>query len=297
MNERGQVFTLDMFFALTLTILMVSYSGLAFEQARRSADDYYLRYSLERTASDAADMMLKTLGMPDNWEKAAEDVQIIGLTEDNAGRAVPNTVSITKFGQFRRLINKDNWGAPVNANAVGAIKRLFGGTEKFEVRVLDENDSEMWRAFPRWSPGENSGAENSLDVVTVRRLVSVKYGSAIRADTGPIVKAAGGTSDFELPFNIYPGELDAFDFYIIVVGLSVGQNPPPNLKIWVNDNSQNGDVTEGPDGSADYTFVQSDMPQKIYPNPTEPPVGHFQHGGVENDSEIEAEAQLFVGTN
>jgi hypothetical protein len=281
MNERGQVFTLDMFFALMLTALVVSYSGLALEQARRQAEGYVLRYSLERTANDAADVLLKTLGMPDNWWKNPSTLSILGLAEESANNPAPNTVDIGKFGQLRRLLNKDNWDYPPNANAVAAIKKLFGGSEKFEIRILDENENELWHAFPRWSTGqigESSGSENSLDVVVVRRLVSVRYGSAVGADSGPIYKVGGGEISGTLAFNIYPGELDAFDFYIVVFGLSVGQNPPPNLKIFVNRMSG---------GSADYTFVQADLPQKIYPNPTEPPVGHFQHGGVENDSEVD----------
>ncbi|MEM3402033.1 MAG: hypothetical protein QXH08_02255, partial [Candidatus Hadarchaeales archaeon] len=138
---------------------------------------------------------------------------------------------------------------------------------------------------------------NSLDVVVVRRPVSVRYGSTVRADSGPIYKAAGGVSTGELLFEIYPGELEAFDFYIVVVGVKEGTGAKPNLKIWVNDNAQNGDAGEGPDGSPDYEFNYSDFPQRTYPSPEDPPKNHFQHGGIENDSNIEAEDQLFVGTN
>lgn len=291
MNQQGQVFTLDMFFALALTALVVSYSGLALEQARRQAELYEFRYSLERTANDAAEVLLKTLGMPDNWWKDPSTLSILGLAEESEGEPVPNTIDLGRFGQLRRLLNKDNWDYPLNASAVAAIKKLFGGSEKFEIRLLDENDKELWHAFPRWSTGqagESSGYENSLDVTVVRRLVSVRYGSAVGVDSGPIYKPGGGEYSGTLPFTIYPGELDAFDFYIIVTGLSVGQNPPPNLKIFVN---------RMPDGNPDYTFVQADLPQKIYPNPTEPPVGHFQHGGIENDSKIDNRFQLVEGSN
>jgi len=299
-KERGQIFTLDMFFALALTVLVVSYSGLALEQARRQAEGYALRYSLERTVNDAADVLLKTAGVPYNWWENSSTLSILGFAEENAGNPIPNTIDIKRFGQFRRLINKDNWDAPINAGAVEAIKKLFGGSEKFEVRILDENNDEMWHAFPRWSAeqvGKNSGAENSLDVAVVRRLISVRYGSAIRADSGPIFKAGGGETENELVFEIYPGELDAFDFYIVVVGLKEGTGAKPNLQIWVNDNARDGDVGEGPDGDHDYKFGYSDIPQRVYPSPEDPPKDHFQHGGIENDRQIEAEDNLFVGTN
>jgi hypothetical protein len=289
MNEHGQIFTLDMFFALALTALIVSYSGLAFEQARRQAEGYAFRYSLERTTNDAADVLMKTLGFPENWNKQVENLRTLGFTEENAGAPILNTVSVMKFGQFRHLTNEDNWSAATNASAVEAIKKLFGGSEKFQVRILDENDNELWHAFPMWSTGdvgENSGAENSLDVTVVRRLVAVRYGSAIRADTGPLYKGEGGAWDNEnLEFEVYPGELEAFDFYIIVVEVApVGGNP--NLKIYLNRDTS---------GDPDYTFVNETM--DVYPNPDEPPVGHFVHGGVENDINIDEDDQLVEGFN
>jgi len=85
-NERGQIFTLDMFFALTLTVLVVSYSGLALEQARRQADAYALRYSLERTANDAADALVKTLGRPSNWEENTETLETWVLRRKMMGK-------------------------------------------------------------------------------------------------------------------------------------------------------------------------------------------------------------------
>ena len=284
MNERGQVFTLDMFFALMLTALVVSYSGLALEQARRQAEGYALRYSLERTANDAADVLLKTLGMPDNWWKDSSTLSILGLAEENVGSPVPNTIDIKKFGQFRRLINEDNWDYPPNENAVAAIENLFGGFEKFEVRILDENENELWHAFPKWEPGENSGAENSLEVVVVRRLVTMKYGSAITADSDRIVARAPGGDKIEenLEFEIYPGGLDAFDWYIVVLG-----DGTPDLSMTVNDNKSS---------PADYRFTKNDTPQAIYPQ--KPPGTHtVNHGGMENDDDIDARYQLHEGTN
>ncbi len=289
MKERGQIFTLDMFFALTLTVLVVSYSGLALEQARRQAEEYSLRYSLERTANDAADVLVKTLGKPENWVKNVEMLETPGFAEENEGNPVPNTLNVMKFGQLRRLTNSENWVAPVNASAVEAIKKLFGGSKNFEIRILDENENELWHAFPRWVTGvvgENSGAENSFEVVVVRRLIAMRYGSAIRKDSGVIVHAEEGTTDENLEFEICSGELDAFDWYIIVRGGSQpGAGAPwPNLKIYVNRLPPGG----GEGGTPDYQFGMQEIPEKIYPE---------QHGGVENDSSVVIQPPLREGSN
>ncbi len=280
MNERGQIFTLDMFFALALIALIVSYSGLALEQARRQAEEYALRYSLERTANDAADVLVKTLGMPENWEKNVEMLETPGFTEGSGGNPILNTLAIMKYGQFRRLLSSDNWVAPANASAVEAIKKLFGGSENFEVRILDENEKELWHAFPGWvtgGAGESSGAENSLEVVVVRRLVVARYG-ATKASTGQLVgESAPWYRDVHLEFEIYPGDLDAFDFYIIVMG--GGNNP--RAKIWINKDAVQ------PYGNPDYDFpTDPKILQETFPE---------QHGGIENDPEIDN--PLDDGTN
>ncbi len=276
MNERGQIFTFDMFFALTLTALIISYSGLAFVQSRRQVESYVTRSSLERIANDAADVMIKTLGRPENWENAAENLEVLGLAEENGGSPVPNTVSILKFSQLKRLLNSDNWGATVNENAVENIKKFFGGSEKFSVRILDDNENEMWHAFPNWSTGdlgELSGAENSFEVVTVRRLVAVRYGSAIRSDSGIVGISPGqGPPESSMSFEILnQTELEAYDWYVVVIGIDSN----PNVKIRINDNNAE---------PADYG---NDFPA-IYP---------AQHGGIYEDASIGAGRQLFVGTN
>jgi len=293
MNERGQVFTLDMFFALALTCLIVSSTGLAFEQAQRQAESYALRYSLERTANDAADVLVKTCGSPDNWWKDYATLRTLGLTEENEEYPILNAVDIRRFGDLRNLTKADNWDTSANASAAAVVKKLFGGSEKFQVRILDENENELWHAFPRWSTGsagENSGAENSLDVTIVRRLVTVRCGSAIRADTGPIIKAAGGDNDWDnaLEFEIYEGELDAFDFYFVVIELqSVSGNP--NMKIYLN---------RAIGASSDYNFVNSTL--EIFPN-TDDSSLKFVHGGIENNTDppgvIDPADQLHEGTN
>jgi hypothetical protein len=182
MNQRGQVFTLDMLFALILVTLIIGCSGQAFELASERAGSYSTRYSLERVTNDAADVLIKTLGEPGNWWENAETLEVLGFAEENGGNPVQNTVDIKRFGQFMSLTYSDNWVDPGNAGAVDAIKKFFGGYENFEVRILDENENELWHAFPGWATGvagEKSGAENSLEVAVVRRLVAVRYGTTL----------------------------------------------------------------------------------------------------------------------
>lgn len=223
MKERGQIFTLDMFFALTLTVLVVSYSGLALEQARRQAEEYSLRYSLERTANDAADVLVKTRGMQENWEKNVPIVETPGLS-----LGPTNHISFGKFGGLSRIL--DNWDNPAWEDAVQAVKGLFGGSEKFEIAIFNESGDEMWRIWPR-DETENSSSENSLEVAVVRRFVIANYGEN-RYSSGQLWNENGGRTVFGTDnFWIDPGELQAFDWYVIL--LTVGKAGLP-VEIYIN---------------------------------------------------------------
>jgi hypothetical protein len=225
-------------------------------------------------------VLVKTLGRPEDWERQAENLEVPGFTEEDEGEPIPNTISIAKFGQFRRLTNADNWDYPPNEDAVEAIKKLFGGSEKFEVRILDENGDELWRAFPRWEAGATSGVEDSLEVVVVRRPVAIRYGAAIRTSSGEVVRAKGqGPLENLLDFEIYDNELLTFDWYIMIVttgGVTV--------KVRVNDTE-----AEPPD----YNLPAAET-EGIFP--ADDPGGP-EHGGVENDTAIDPARQLKVGTN
>jgi len=243
MNQRGQVFTFDMFLALALTALMVSYSGLALEQARRQTESYALRYSLEQTANDAAEVLVKTLGTPENWQADITGLETPGLTEDEKGEPIKNTLSIVKLGWLRDLLRSDNWFAPQNENAVEAVKALFDGSENFEINVYDTSDGLRWSVWPGWDSAGASGSENSLEVAVVKRPVVVRSGAGVRSEAKGLqhLVAGPGGQYYTLDFSVEPGELDVFDWYVL---LKPSERTKPSVKIWVNRTT----------GSSDYNF-------------------------------------------
>ncbi len=253
MRERGQVFTLDMLFALVLVATIVSVSAQAFEFASRQAEDYSTRYSLERVANDAADVLVKTSGWPSNWEENIGNLEAIGLTEKNEGEPIQNTLSIRRLGWLRDLCRRDNWEAQRNENAVDAVKALFGGSENFEINIYDENGDNLWSIWPGWDvPGASSGSGNSLEVVVARRLIAKRRSGSIRAEVRGLqhLVAGPGGKDYFLDFWVYPGELDVFDWYIV---LQPSEEANPTTKIWVNRSAGNHDYNFPP--KANTVFV------------------------------------------
>ncbi len=239
MNNRGQVFTLDMIYALIVVALIVSCSGKAFDMAMNRTDSYSARYSLERTANDAADVLVKTLGRPYIW--GLENLETLGLTENVVGdpnKPALNTINSTKLALLRTLCSADNWDDVANQNARHAVENLFGGSN-FEIRALDKDENELWDIWPRWTVGGTSGSENALEVAVVRRSVAMRYGDVrggVRA-----LKHVATPEDYYLDFYVYQDELNTLDWYIVLEPSGATQ---PVTRIWVNRKT----------GSSDYHF-------------------------------------------
>ncbi len=269
MNERGQVFTLDMFFALALTALIVSYSGLALEQARRQAESYALRYSLERTANDAADVLVKTAGDPQNWSQNFETLETLGLAEnDSAGNPIPNSLSVGKFENLRQLCASANWDA--NPDAAQAVRALFGDSENFEIRLIDENTGEnLWPPiYPRWDVKATSGVENSLEVVIVKRLISTQVEVENKIENIRHIKQP---ELLQMYFTVGTNELNTRDWYIVVKRYLAPLSQPV---VWI---TVNRDMDTG---NPDWKFPPDDPPFKMWwhGNPQDPPSNDLQEG-------------------
>lgn len=250
MDRSGQVFTLDMFLALALTALVVSYSGLAIEQVRRQAEDYALRYSLERTANDAADVLVKTAGRPQNWWQDFNSLETVGLTENDAGgNPVLNEISLRKFENLRQLCASGKWSA--YPNAAQTVRNLFNNSENFEILLIDEKTGEnLWQPiYPRWDVRPTSGAEKSLEVVVVKRLIVTGVETENKIENIVHIKQP---ERLKMYFTVDQGELDTRDWYVVLNRYLPPPPAQPEVKIWVNYNipdSGDWDFKSPPDDS------------------------------------------------
>lgn len=279
MNSRGQIFTLDMLFALILVTLIIGFSGQALEQMTSKAVGYSASFSLERTANDAADVLVKTVGIPYNWEENVGTLETLGLTEmdEFTGKPLQNDLNFWKLAQLETLCMSTNWNP--SKPDVNAAMEFFGGSSNFEIRAINENSGYvLWDFWPGWDNG-SSGVENSLEVVVVRRGVTVKYG-AIRSDTGQIFGHKGGGNPGKPEdwgpfwFTINPGELKAYDFYIIAT-TSDSVNIT-SVDMWVDQPEQ---------GNSDYHYTPSSQgTEKTFPN-------------VQGGLQVDLQGRLYEGLN
>lgn len=102
-GDDGQVFSIDMMFAFIIITVIIGVSANAMDMVSYRMQDYSSRFSIERVTTDAADILIKTPGSPEDWEKCRYQYDMVpGLAEIDVknDRTVPNTLSLTKISKL-----------------------------------------------------------------------------------------------------------------------------------------------------------------------------------------------------
>lgn len=100
-EDRGQVFSMDVLFALIIITIAIGMSADALDVVSFKISDYSAGRSLDRIATDAADVLVNTPGTP-NWEKTNTTQSIVpGLAQDNNGSK--NTTKVLSFTKISQL--------------------------------------------------------------------------------------------------------------------------------------------------------------------------------------------------
>lgn len=241
MKNKGQVFTTDMIFALILVAALLSISTQAYGIASEGMRSHSTRYSLERMTNDVADVLVKTAGDPIDWEIQAENLETLGLAKiGRENKARRNTLDMHKFSQLGNKIKEE----PIDES----IKEFFGNSTKFDLKTRsDENIfTHIW---PGWGSEDSPGAENSLEIATVNRIV---YGRPIdvRVETPPREPPEPPVAVLDNEnFWIGPNELEAWDWYVYVENTMPPSPNPPNVRITINSDPSSaglGDFNFGP---------------------------------------------------
>lgn len=272
-------------FALALGLL-----GSSFGELRGRVEAYWSGYSLERTANDAADVLVYTCGTPSDWADRPESLKVPGIAENWRNLTLKCSIDLWRLARLREILRSGNWDS---SPAKESISRMFGG-ERFWIRVglreavfvagsYRESEMILWSFWPRWQPGQSqpSGFENASKVVVVRRPILLRTGRVLWENY--IEFADAGTRENEFEFWLSQFEYDAFDLYIRVVS-----DPDPayrvdNVSLGINEDPPEDPVADTEDG---YIYNSSMGAENAFPNPF--PAGHgVIHGGIENDVWLE----------
>lgn len=103
-DDQGQVFSIDALFALILITVVIGMSANAADIAGFKISDYSAGKSLDRIATEAADILINTPGSI-NWEKSNTTSFITpGLAQDDNGSK--NSTKILSYNKIAHLKNE-----------------------------------------------------------------------------------------------------------------------------------------------------------------------------------------------
>lgn len=149
MNNKAQLFTLDLLLALVPLTLVLGMSANAISGVAAQIQEYAYFYSMQRQASDAADVLVKTPGEPPNWN----------LT------TAPTTAGLAKYDQSENRIYSHVLDSEKVAAMNGSyVQQLLKGYTYFNLSLQSINESVTFSKV--WSSGSRADVSN---IVVVRR--------------------------------------------------------------------------------------------------------------------------------
>lgn len=103
-DKKGQAFSLDVMMALVIITVIIGVSANAMDMVSYKAQDYSSSFSLERATTDAADVLIKTPGSPQDWESYTFQSNIIpGLAKIDitSKRLISHTLTYRKLSKLK----------------------------------------------------------------------------------------------------------------------------------------------------------------------------------------------------
>lgn len=137
MNNKAQLFTLDLLLALVPLTLVLGMSATAMGGVVTQIQEYVYFYSMQRQVSDAADVLIKTPGVPPNWNATIAPTTI-GLVDYSCNRTAPNLLDYNKIiaadaAKLSKILSAPNFYFEVyNFNTSSAVKSVWSNTTSLE---------------------------------------------------------------------------------------------------------------------------------------------------------------------
>ncbi|WP_414469882.1 hypothetical protein [Methanobacterium sp. ACI-7] len=241
-DECGQAFSLDIILALVLITVILGVSADAIDIASHKSSDYSARFSLERVTTDAADMLIKTSGSPDNWEIYSDISATPGLADISPETkiAIPNTLSMKKINSLKNNYNSLIYGKilPYGANS----SMIIYPSDASMIPICILNNS------PSTSASEIAVANRTV-LIPLIYLETIIYSNihkgSIYEEICPNSYHTPTNSSGEPKwackhFNITLSELNTTDFYVITDSADIGDNSPT----WIIDRPERASNNE-----------------------------------------------------
>lgn len=217
-DQIAQAFTLDIMLSLIIIVVIIGISADAMDIASYKTSGYSARFQLERVTSDAADMLIKTPGSPDNWENGINNRTTPGLAEldRQTGKVLLNTISMKKVNALTKNYNFLIYGK-VLPKGVNSSLIIYPSNPSLKPIEIMKNDP-----------------KNALEVAVANRTVIFNIldikAVIYKKNNLQLICPNSGHSGTEFDkwacqnFNITLSELNSTDFYLITDPANTGNN-------------------------------------------------------------------------
>jgi hypothetical protein len=225
-DNIGQAFTLDVMLALVIITTILGISADAIDIASYKSTDYSSRFSLERVTTDAADMLIKTPGSPDDWEFGISNSTTPGLAliDSKTGDVIPNTLSVKKIITLKNNYNSMIYGKVLPLGVNSSMMIYPSNSSLSPIEIMKNNPKNAAEV----AVANRTVTIDSLDVKTVIYNNTHKKASSEEICPNPDHSTeSNGNSKWACNyFNISLSELNSTDFYIITDPANIGDNSP-----------------------------------------------------------------------
>jgi hypothetical protein len=182
-DRKGQLLTLDLLLALVPLTIFLGISASALGGVVHQIQEYSFFYSMQRQTADAADVLVKTPGVPQDWN-ATNPPTVPGLAVYSCNRASPN------FLEYDKLTALDET----------MISQLVSNGTNVYFEAVDLLTNTTIKAVTYNTTG--IPIEAAANVFAVKRVVSIDENntySLLKEYTATSIRSDTITWSFELP--------------------------------------------------------------------------------------------------
>lgn len=206
-DSRGQIFSLDLLFALIPIVLVLGMVASDMDNMLYLVQDTVYRSSTERVAADTVDTLLKTSGNPLDWESTANP-QVVGLVKCDpiSNKSIHDVISAAKLGAIK------GHESYINGN-----QGLMGSQYGFNITITYlEGPNKGTSIYPLGT------TPNGTDIVKIERVVL--YGQMdIVSQLKDSIRYTKSPRDYvsKEPFPTNTAYLNAYDYYVLVLNQDI----------------------------------------------------------------------------
>jgi hypothetical protein len=163
-DRKGQLLTLDLLLALVPLTIILGMSASAMGGVINQIQEYSFFYSMQRQAADAADVLIKTPGVPPDWN-SSNPPSVLGLANYSASNKTE-----------QHYLDAEKVSA-LDTLHLTHLPRLIGNVTYYNLSLLGLTNVSISRS---WSNGSKSSASNIIVIERTAYLWNTTNSTEVR---------------------------------------------------------------------------------------------------------------------